>query len=68
MNKKVTTIIILCILALLGLMGGCEGNETEYEKAGKEFSTWTKKDPSTWTDTQKKYLNDMLTYKDKNKN
>lgn len=37
--------LILIALIIFGAIGGCSDNETEYEKAGKEFSTWTKKRP-----------------------
>lgn len=59
-----TTIIISIVILVLLMIGG--GKESEYERAGKEFGTWTKKDPSTWTDTQRQYMDDFLKWSDKN--
>ena len=63
--KKVVGLILIALI-IFGAIGGCSDNETEYEKAGKEFSTWTKKDPNTWTKTQRDYLENLLSYKDDN--
>lgn len=54
-------IVIILILAMIG-----SGMENDYEKAGKDFSTWTKQDPSTWTDTQNQYFNDFWEWSSKN--
>lgn len=59
-----TAIIVAVVLIILMALSG--GTESEYEKAGKTFDTWTKQDPSTWTDTQKDYMNDFFDWMDKN--
>lgn len=61
--KKAIFIIIIVII-LVALLGQCAG-DTEYERAGKEFNSWTKKDPNTWTDTQKEYFNDLIEWSGK---
>lgn len=59
-------LISIVILVLLVLSALFSGTENEYEKAGKEFSTWTKEDPRTWTDTEKQYFNDFWEWADQN--
>lgn len=60
-------IIIAIIVAtlILALIGSCS-EDSEYEKAGKEFGSWVNKDPSSWSDTQKDYFNDFMDWADKN--
>lgn len=64
MSKKGWIGIIAALVVFMTLLSGCF--ESEYEKAGKEFNTWIKKDPRSWTDTQKKYYNDFMDWADKN--
>lgn len=65
MNVKGIIITIACVLLLFGLIGSCS-EDSEYERAGKEFGTWVNTDPRGWTDTQKNYFNDFMEWSDKN--
>lgn len=66
-NKKnrgcIVGIIIAIILFVLALS---QAEESDYEKAGKEFETWIGEDPRTWTDTEKQYFEDFWEWADKN--
>lgn len=57
-------LIVFIILAILAMAGS--GMENDYDRAGRQFETWTKQDPSTWTDTQNQYFNDFWEWADKN--
>ncbi len=63
--KSEKIIAIIGVLLFLGLLGSCVG-DSEYERAGKEFSTWVNKDPNTWSDTEKEYFNNFMDWADKN--
>lgn len=65
MNKE-KIIGIVAVLVLLGLLGSCFGEKSEYEQAGDTFGDWVNKDPNKWTDTQKDYFNDFMDWADKN--
>ena len=65
MSKKGIIYGVAAVLVFFGLLGSCMG-DSEYERAGKEFGTWSKKSPSTWTDTQKKYYNNFSDWAAKN--
>ena len=58
--------IIIAIVLVLAMAGGTE--DSEYEKAGKEFETWMKEDPRTWSDTEKQYLDDLMKWSDEHRN
>lgn len=66
-NKKnrgcIVGIIIAIILFVLALS---QVEESDYEKAGKEFETWINEDPSTWTDTERQYFNDFWEWTNEN--
>lgn len=66
MKKYVLYIIIILLFASLISGGFSSCNETDYEKAEKEFRTWSKNDPNTWTDAQKEYFNNFLNWSYKN--
>ena len=59
MDKSKILAIVVVIL-FLGLLGSCFGGKSEYEEAGETFGQWGNKDPNTWSDTQKEYLNDAF--------
>ena len=61
MSGKVWAIVIVVIL--LALIGSC-GGESEYERAGNEFSSWVNTDPNGWTDTQKDYFINFMEWSD----
>ncbi len=65
MDKKVVFGVIIVLAIIAGLLGGCVG-ESDYEKAGKEFGTWMKEDPKSWSKTEKQYFNDFMEWSDKN--
>lgn len=58
-NGKLGCLIIVVVIIVITILAVLQpiifGTTTEYEKAGKEFGTWIKKDPSTWTETQREY-------------
>lgn len=62
--KKIICGIIILVLFISVCISGCGHTETEYERAGRTFSSWTKKDPSEWTATERKYMDNMLSNKD----
>ena len=59
MNKKTIVLIVIAVLILLGIVGSCS-SESEYEKAQKNFSSWSKKDPDSWSDSEKQVFNDYI--------
>lgn len=63
-GSKIVIVVILAVIVLLSVFG-C-GPRNDYERAGREFGTWINEDPSTWTDTERKYFNDFLEWADKN--
>lgn len=65
MDKKTIIWAIVIIILVFGLLGSCTEN-TEYEKAGKEFGTWVNKGPENWSDAEKQYFNDFMEWSDKN--
>ena len=65
MDKKAILGVILVFAVLGVLFGGCT-EDSEYEKAGKEFGSWVNKGPENWSDTEKKYFNDFMEWSDKN--
>lgn len=56
-KTRIFICMIVIILALI-LLSGCK--ESKYEKAGKEFLTWSNKDPRSWTETQKFYFDNFI--------
>ena len=50
----ITAIIVVVLLAIIG---SC--STSEYEEAGNTFSEWSKRSPSTWSNTQKDYFNNF---------
>ena len=65
LNWKGIIATIICFLLFLGLLGSC-GEDSEYEKAGKTFGSWINSDPNTWSDTEKQYFNDFMSWADGN--
>lgn len=65
MKGKEILATVMIIILLLALIGSCS-EESEYEKAGKNFGTWARRDPKTWSDTEKEYFNNFMDWEDKN--
>ena len=63
MDKKALFSTIAIIVFVAALLGSCM-EDSEYERAGKEFGSWVNKNPSSWTDTQKDYFNDFMDWAD----
>ena len=65
MNKKSGLWAIVIIVLVLALLGICS-EDSEYERAGKEFGSWVNKGPENWSKTEKQYFNDFMDWADKN--
>ena len=57
-NKGQVIAIVIAIIVILGLIGSC--GESDYEKAGREFDSWSKEDPKSWSDSEKQYYEDFM--------
>ena len=65
MDKKAILGVIVVFAIIAILFGSC-AEDSEYEKAGKEFGSWVNTDPNGWSDTQKDYFNNFMDWSDKN--
>lgn len=65
MDKKTVIVSVFVVVLFFGLLGSCT-EDSEYEKAGKEFGSWVNSDPNEWTDTQKEYFNNFMDWADEN--
>ena len=65
MEKKTVLWTIVIIISILVLFGSCS-EDSEYERAGKEFGSWVNKGPENWSKTEKQYFNDFMDWADKN--
>ena len=63
--KKSSILLIAIFILFLALLGSCM-EDSEYEKAGKNFDSWVNKGPENWSDTEKQYFNDFMDWADKN--
>lgn len=64
MNKKVIIGIVLAFVAMAALFGSCS-EDSEYERAGKEFGSWVNKGPENWSNTEKEYFNNFMDWANK---
>ncbi len=65
MKKKTWIWFVVIFVLILGLLGGCL-EDTEYERAGKEFGSWVNKVPDNWSAAEKQYFDDFMDWADKN--
>lgn len=63
--EKTGWLAVIVIIILFGLFGKISTGDSEYETAGKTFSTWVNTDPNKWTNTQKNYFNNFMDWADK---
>ena len=64
-DKGKVIVGVLIVIAILWLIGSCS-EDSEYERAGKEFGSWVNEGPENWSDTEKQYFNDFMDWADKN--
>lgn len=64
-NNGKIIIAVVVVLLLIGLIGSCS-EDSEYEKAGKEFGSWVNKGPENWSDTEREYFDNFMKWADKN--
>ncbi|MBO4734215.1 MAG: hypothetical protein J5662_07050 [Clostridia bacterium] len=58
MSKKAIVLIGIAVVVFLVTLGGCFG-ESEYEKSQNSFSNWSKKNPNSWSDSEKRVYKDF---------